>query len=299
MPPVKIPNELQSQIQGPVNSLPTTFLSDGEIDWEGIRNIIEVGIAGGSRVSLLTYGDSQFDFLSDEEVTQLTHCMVEQVNGRALTVAATRRWPDRIAIEFARYCQELGVDVLMVLPSDHALPAGKIAHYKAIAEIMPVMLVGFPPHNILDALLDIPNICCFKEDGSLDYAADTLHKYGNHWTFLTGGGLWRNYTQWPWNPAFFCYLSSFAPHIATQYWNAYQKKDVEAAATIIRNIERPLFALADTIGGKFQALWRAALECNQIASRYLRAPMLSATEEEIERLKPSLSQLDLLTYPLK
>ena len=50
---------------------PTPFLPSGEIDREGVANIIETGITGCSQVSLRTYGDSQFDFLSDDEVAQL------------------------------------------------------------------------------------------------------------------------------------------------------------------------------------------------------------------------------------
>ncbi len=293
------PETIKDRLDGPVNSIPTTFLSNGDIDWQGVRNIIEVGIVGGSEVSLLTYGDSQFDHLSDDEVTELTRCLMDQVKGRALTVAATRRWPDPRAVEFAHFCRDLGVDVLMVLPSDHSVPAGKIAHYRAVAEVMPMMLVGWPPHEILDALVDVENICCFKEDGAVDYAPDTMQKYGAHWKFMTGGGLWRNFTQWPWRPAFFCYFSSFAPHVAKEYWQAYQDTDVATAGRIIRETEKPFANLAVHVGGGFQAHWRATLELNGIASRHLRPPMVSATDEELDRIRQPISDLGLVTHPMK
>lgn len=293
------PDEIKDKLTGPVNSIPTPFLKDGQIDWDGFRNIIEVGISGGSGVSLLTYGDSQFDHLSDEEVAELTKCLVDHVAGRALTVAATRRWSNNKAVEFAHYCKELGADILMVLPSDHALPQGKIVHYRQIADVMPLMLVGWPPHEILDALVDHPNICSFKEDGAVDYAPDTMQKYSQYWKFMTGGGLWRNYTQWPWNPAYFSFFSSFAPHVAKDYWTAYQRKDAEKAGCIIREIEKPFGALANSVGGKFQALWRAAFELNGISARFLRAPMVSATDEEMEMLRDPIDELGLITHPLQ
>ena len=294
-----MPETIKDRLDGPVNSIPTPFQANGDIDWQGVRNIIDVGIAGGSDVSLLTYGDSQFDHLSDDEVAELTRCLVDQVKGRALTVAATRRWSNAKAVDFAHFCKDLGVDVLMVLPSDHALPAGKIPHYRAVAEVMPVMLVGWPPHDILDALIDVDNICCFKEDGPLDYAPDAMQKYNAHWKFMTGGGLWRNFTQWPWRPAFFCFFSSFAPHVAREYWQAYQDTDVATAGRIIRETEKPFAAVSDQVGGGFQALWRATLELNGIASRYLRPPMVSATDEEIDRLREPISALGLITHPLQ
>ena len=295
----KGPEAIKDLLEGPVNSIPTPFQADGEIDWQGVRNIIDVGIAGGSDVSLLTYGDSQFDHLSDDEVAKLTRCLIDQVDGRALTVAATRRWPNTKAVEFAHFCKDLGVDVLMVLPSDHAQPAGKVAHYRAVAEVMPMMLVGWPLHEILDAIVDVQNICCFKEDGAVDYAPDTMQKYGAHWKFMTGGGLWRNFTQWPWRPAFFCYFSSFAPHVAKEYWQAYQDTDVATAGRIIRETEKPFADLAAHVSGGFQAHWRATLELNGIASRHLRPPMVSATKEEVEQIEQPIANLGLITHPLK
>ena len=122
----------------------------------------------------------------------------------------------------------------MALPSEHASPQGKVTQYKKVSEVLPMMLVGYPPYEILDELVDEPNICCFKEDGTLEYAAETMRRYSDRWKFMTGGGLWRNYTQWPWSPAFFCFFSSFAPHVAKRYWNAYQERDASAANEIIR-----------------------------------------------------------------
>ena len=294
----KSPEEIRAALTGPVNSIPTPFLADGKLDMAGFRNIIEVGLAGGSEVSLLTYGDSQFDFLSDEEVEELTRCLVQTTAGRALTVAATRRWSDERAVSFAQFCREMGVDVLMVLPPEHARPDGRIRHYRAVAGVMPVMLVGYPAFDILDAVVDQPNICCFKEDGPLDYAPDAMQRYGDRWKFMTGGGLWRNYTQWPWAPAFFCFFSSFAPHIAQRYWQACQNADVETAGEIIRTVEKPFTALASGFSGSFQALWRTALELNGVASRYLRAPAVSPTSDEVEAARPEIEKLGLITHPL-
>ena len=59
-----------------------------------------------------------------------------------------------------------------------------------------------------------------------------------------GGGLWRNYTQWPFGVStFFCYPSSFAPHVAQRYWQAFQAGDAKTAGTIITQIEDPFAGL--------------------------------------------------------
>ncbi len=285
---------LRTAIQGPVNSIPTTFLADGSIDWNGIANIIECGIGGGSEVSLLTYGDSQFDFLTDDEVTQLTKFLVERVNRRSVTVAATRRWPTHVAEEFARFCLDSDVDVLMVLPSDFASNCGRIEQYRAIARIIPEMLVGCPAHTLLDALVDTDGICAFKEDGTEAYAVNTMRRYAGRWTFLTGGHLWRNFTQWPCGcRAYFCWLAALAPEVSQRYWNAVLKMDAREAGEIISEIEAPAFALAESVTGGWQAVWRAALEINGVASRHLRMPMESATDRDVEAIDALMNDIGL------
>lgn len=289
------PSEIKNRLEGPVNSFPTPFLRNGEVDWQGARNVIEIGICGGSAVSLLTYGNSQFDFLSDEEVAQLTRTLVEQAKGRALTVAANRRWWTGKNIEFARYCRELGADVLMLLPPIQA-PAvkGLVEYYRAVAEIMPVMIVGAPSYELLDGLVGIPNICCFKEDGSEAYAVETMERYSAHWKFMTGGGLWRNYTQWPFGvSAFMDVFLTFAPQVSQRYWKAFQDKDAAAAGEIITRFERPLFGLGEKFPAGLSAVWNAVLELKGIASRWLRPPALSLSDAEVEQLSALLAEMNL------
>jgi dihydrodipicolinate synthase/N-acetylneuraminate lyase len=288
--------ELRTRIRGPVNSIPTTFTCEGEIDWPGVRHIIETGITGGSDIALLTVGDSQFDFLSDEEVAELTRVLVAQSAGRAVTVAATKRWWTGKALEFAHYCREIGVDMLMMLPSQHVLSAADLADwYKAVAQVMPVMLVGKPDYQVLDGLLVEPRVCAFKEDGTLEYALETMTKYAHQWAFLTGGFYRRHLTQWPYGcHAFFSWASSFAPRVADRYWQAVQKNDLASATQVIVEFEAPFAQLAKRNPEGWQATWRGAFELNGVAQRYLRPPRRSLTDAEMEELADGLRQIDLL-----
>ena len=46
-----------------------------------------------------------------------------------------------------------------------------------------------------------------------------------------------------------------------------------------------------------KAVWRTALETNGIASRHLRAPALSATDEEVEKIGAVLEAIGLIKSP--
>ena len=284
------PEEIRARLRGPVASIPTPFAADGEIDWNGVANIIAVALDSGSGVILLTIGDSQYFFLTAEEIAALTRFVVERVAGRALLVAATGPWATRQAAPFAAYCRDLGADVLMSLPpAQMTTGAGLVVHYRTLAAVMPVMLVGSPAFSVLEALRDEPAICCFKEDGTEAYAFEVLQKYGRQWPVMTGGTLARHLGQWPFGaPAFMDWTTSCVPHIGRGYWDALQRGDLAEAARITREIEQPLFALTVTHGIDWQSLWRALLARNGIAQPYLRSPLETLDEATIARLEPEL-----------
>jgi dihydrodipicolinate synthase/N-acetylneuraminate lyase len=279
-----------------VNSIYTTFTKDGEFDWPGIRQLIDNGIENGSDITLLTFGDSQLGFMTDQEVAELTRVMVEQSAGRTLTVAATKRWATRTTLEFAEYCKGLGVDLLMTLPMDHVFSdEGKINWYKAAAEVLPIMIVGFPTWGVLDGVKDDPRICSFKEDGTLNYTIDMLVRYPSQWAYITGGTYKRHLVEWPYGvESYFCWASGFAPHVAKEYWSAIQANDTFACARIVRDIEAPLFKLMERYPEMFQDVIRGALELNGVAQRYLPSPRRSLTDAEMEELGAVLKPLGLL-----
>ena len=301
----KSPDQVKTELEGPVMSIPTSFLADGSIDYDGVANVIETGIAGGTKVALLTIGDSQFAFMREQEVADITRFVVERATGRTLVVAATAAWATAQAVEFAHYARDVGADILMTLPVGQASDtAGLAAHYKAVAAVMPVMIVGFPAHAMLDQLVDEPNICCMKEDGSDSYAVQTIERFDGHWKFMSGGLIGRHMLQWTYGcRSFMDWSTSFAPHVGMKLWNSLRANDVATAATVVRDVESPLFEMsghAKLVGGGqsfpggWQALWRACLELNGIASRHLRTPQVSGSDADLERIKPKLEQLGLL-----
>ncbi len=285
-------------------SIPTPFHQDGAIDFDGVANLVEVGIAGGTQVSLLTAGDSQFFYMTEAEIAELTRFVIERVAGRTLVVAATGRWHTAKAVEFAEFSRDAGADVLMLLPPVPELePEGLAPLFTAVARVMPVMLVGFPPYALLDMLLDEPAICCFKEDGLDSYAFQTIQRYGGRFEMMTGGRLSRFMAQWTFGcRSFMDWSTSFAPQIGARFWAALEAGDVETASGIVKTVETPLFSIgghrtmqgSGTYQGGWQSLWRTLIELNGVASRHLRSPQLSASQADVERVRPALERLGLI-----
>ena len=299
MPTPRTVREIRSLLVGPVCSLPTTFAADGSIDVAGVRRIIDAGIEAGSTVSLLTAGDTQLVYLSDDEQAELARLLVEQVAGRALTVAATRHTSTRQAVRFAHQCRELGVDMLMPTAWFYGADApdvdGLTRFYQRVAEVLPVMIVGFPPHAVLDALVDVPNVIAFKEDGSEGYAIRAVERYGERFAMNTGGTLWRHLTQWPYGcrTYFDCY-TTFAPHVSRAYAAAVRADDIAAGRAVVERYDLPFFALNDSWPGGIQAVWRGALALRGLATHHLPEPARSLSDDELTRLRDVLTAMDLL-----
>ena len=136
--------EVREALTGPIASLKTPFTRGGEIDYPGLRRLIDRNLDGGSSSSLLTYGDSLFTLMTDDEIADVTRAVAEHTGRRGLTVAADGGWWTGKTVEFARYCREVGADVLMVKqPVWGASGTVKtsVEHYAAVAAEIPVMLV--------------------------------------------------------------------------------------------------------------------------------------------------------------
>ena len=295
--PGKSVEEIRSLFTGPVNSLPTMFTKGGDVDEQGMRNVIEAGVDSGCQVTMLTGGDSQFQYLSDEEIADLTRLVVEQVGGRTVTIAANKPWPLVRNLEFAQFARDTGADLLMVNFGEPTAtqPPDLADCFVQIAAVIPVMLVGFPDHGVLDQLCDEPRICCFKEDGSEAYAAQTIKKYGDRWKMMTGGQLWRHFTQWPFGcRAFLSHWAGINPAIVEQYWVAMINGDLDTACRVIIEKDVPLFDLALKYKAQWQGIWRGALELNGVAQRYLRPPAHSLSDDELAQLKEQLTELGIL-----
>lgn len=302
----KSPAEIRAALTGPVASISTPFTRDGAIDFSALRSIIDFVIDGGSRTVLLTYGDSLYSLLTDDEVAGITRVVAEHSSGRALVVAADRVWATPKEVAFAQYARDAGADVLMVLPPDWAQSCtleSLIDHYAAVAHEIPVMAVtnylGQRPAEfgleLMQRLSEVPGMVAVKDDLCGVFAqrlGQTL--YGK--LALVSGGQKKNHMDM--HPHG-CdgYLSSFLrfyPKIAHAYWKAIETNDLSAAQAIIREYDAPLFDFILSSQGSFDAAIHGILELFGIAGRWRRNPYHSCTDAEMEQLAAFLSRLGIL-----
>ncbi|HVA86689.1 MAG TPA: dihydrodipicolinate synthase family protein [Candidatus Saccharimonadales bacterium] len=288
---------------GPIATVHPPFDRDGAIDWAGLRTEIERNLAAGSGTMLLTFGDSLHSLITDAEVGELLRVVVAQTRGRALVVAADRQWWTGREIEFADFARDAGADVLMVLPPSWGggvTHDSLVAHYRAVSEHLPVMVVtGLFLANqalglrVIDTLVEqVPGIVAIKDDVTGEFARRMALLVHDRWAVLSGGQKQHHLDL----HLYGCdgYMSTylhFRPEIAHAYWAAVQAGDLAAAARILRDFDQPWFMFAESLGGGFDAMYHGAQEVFGIASRWRRLPYHSLTDAEMERLRAFFSGL--------
>ncbi len=289
--------EVRAHLTGPIASVKTPFNQDGSIDFEGLRKWVDFSIEAGSKTMLLTYGDSLYSILTDDEVAEVTKAVVEYTAGRAMVVAADRIWWTGKTVAFAKYCREVGADMLMVLPPDWTGSSTVdtfVEHYAAVAEHIPVMAVTnlyikrpADGLKVLEILRDkVPGVMAVKDDVCGEFARKMVMLVREKMATFAGGQKQNHLDMHPYG----CdgYLSTFVslvPKVAWEYWNAIKKNDIPVAVRVIREIDVPYFSFADSVAGGFDATEHGMLEIVGIAKRWRRKPYYSVNDADMERIR--------------
>ena len=298
--------EVREALTGPVSSLKTPFTRDGEIDYPGLRRLIDRNLDGGSRSSLLTSGDSLFSLMTDDEIAGLTKAVAEHTGNRGLTVAADGSWWTGKTVEFARYCREVGVDVLMVRPPVWGAAGTvetSVEHYAAVAAEIPVMLVtnvwaGDAAKGLktIEVLLDkVEGIVAVKDDMLEEFVRKMTAMAGDEWAIFSGGQKQNHLDIVHYGAVgYMSTFVSFHPPVTHRYWNAVQREDWSGAAKVIEEDDWPFFSYTSGLRGGFDAGMHGILELYGIAGRWRRTPYYSLNEEEMDELKAFCQSLGWL-----
>jgi len=290
-------NDVREALTGPVTSISVPFNQDGSIDYASLRHCLDFYIANGSKTMILTHGDSLYSLLSDQEVAEVTKVVVEHTAHRAMVVAADRQWATPQETEFAKFCQDVGADMLMVLPPNwgrSCTPASLVNHYAAIAEHIPVMLVtnlfGELPMaqalNVIEMVRDqVEGVMAVKDDLAGEFARKMAMLVHDKWAVISAGhkGNFLDLLTYGCD-GYFSTFSRFHPTIGYKFWAAIQAQDWNQVQEIIRKDDMPFFDIIKAQPGGYDAAIHAALELAGLAQRWRRKPYYSLNDGEMEAL---------------
>ena len=162
-------------ITGSIPALVTPMLTDGSVDYDTLRKLIDWHIAEGTDCIGVVGTTGESPTVNVEEHREIIRVSVEQAKGRVPIMAGCGANSTAEAIELAKVAKSVGADCqLQVVPYyNKPTQEGLYQHFKAIAEAvpdLPIILYNVPGRSVADMqhdtvlrLAQVPGIVGIKE----------------------------------------------------------------------------------------------------------------------------------------
>jgi 4-hydroxy-tetrahydrodipicolinate synthase len=187
-------------LRGCATALVTPFKSDGAVDEQRLRDLLEFQIAGGMRVLVPCGTTGESVTMTEEENQLVIRTTVELARGRAKVIAGTGSNSTAVTIQRSKVARELGVDGVLTVAPYYNKPTqgGLYAHFRAIAEAvsgLPVVIYNVPgrtssnisAETTLRLARDVENIVAVKEaSGNLSQIMEILRARPEGFRVISG-----------------------------------------------------------------------------------------------------------------
>ncbi len=176
----------------------TQFRPDESIDFDATARHLDVMVKAGVHGMILLGSVGENTALDyDEKLTFLKE-MKAALGGRLPLLSGVAEITTRGACRFAKDCERLGLDGLMVLPAMiyKADRREAMAHFRGVARStgLPIMVYNNPPAYFVDLtpemfaeLADEPNLVAIKESSdNVRRVTDLINTVGDRYTLFSG-----------------------------------------------------------------------------------------------------------------
>ncbi|MFN3427456.1 MAG: 4-hydroxy-tetrahydrodipicolinate synthase [Candidatus Thermochlorobacter sp.] len=166
---------IRRAISGSAVALVTPFKSDGALDTEALRRLVEFHIQGGTDILIPCGTTGESPTLSDDEQYRIISLCVEFSNGKIRVMAGAGSNNTAHAVHLAKAAQKAGATGILSVAPYYNKPTqeGFFRHYAALAEAVsvPVIIYNVPGRTganisvetMLRLASSFPNILAVKE----------------------------------------------------------------------------------------------------------------------------------------
>ncbi|MBR6549508.1 MAG: 4-hydroxy-tetrahydrodipicolinate synthase [Clostridia bacterium] len=184
--------------RGVGTALVTPFSADGSVDYEKLKELTEVQIAGGVNAIIACGTTGEKSTLRHDEHLKVIETIITTSAGRVPVVAGTGSNDTLYTLELSEAAERMGADaLLMVTPYyNKTSQNGLIRHYEYVADRVntPIILYNVPSRTGMDIkpetyakLCKHPNIVATKEaNGNFSALAQTIALCGDELDVYSG-----------------------------------------------------------------------------------------------------------------
>jgi 4-hydroxy-tetrahydrodipicolinate synthase len=141
-------------IVGSIVALVTPMLDNGDVDYPGLRRLIDWHIAEGTDCIGVVGTTGESPTVSVEEHCEIIRVSVEHAAGRVPIMAGAGANSTREAIELSQFAKKVGADCTLQVVPYYNRPSqeGIYRHFRAIAEAVdiPMVLYNVPGRTVAD-----------------------------------------------------------------------------------------------------------------------------------------------------
>lgn len=179
-------------------ALTTQFKADESLDLDATAKHLELMIRSGIHGVILLGSVGENTALDADEKRLVLREMKAVVNGRIPVLSGVAEYTTSQAARYARDCEAIGLDGLMVLPAMvyKADAREAMAHFRTVARAsgLPVMVYNNPPSYFVDVtpemfaqLADEPTLVAIKESSdNVRRITDLVNTVGDRYTLFSG-----------------------------------------------------------------------------------------------------------------
>jgi 4-hydroxy-tetrahydrodipicolinate synthase len=285
-----------TEIRGVITAMATPFHEDGGLDDAGVRRLARHLVENGSHGLVLAGTTGEAPTLSDDEKMALYRAVRDELGDEATLIVGTGSNDTLHTVELTKIAAEAGADAAIVVTPYYNKPnrAGLLAHYGTVSEVgLPIVLYNIPSRTALNIAPDLlselgrlPNLVAVKQANDeelgpiegLDVLAGNDGVFGRTIEFGGAGGI------------------LVASHLVglqmREMWEAGQEGDLDRVRQIDADLQPIYEAMAVTAN---PIPVKAALKMlGLIESDTLRLPMVPATEEQRQAIRPALETAGIL-----
>ena len=140
-----------SDIKGICPIIATPFTDSGAVDYDSLRNLLRVLIAGGCHGLTLFGIAGEYYKLAEDERAEMVKLVIEECQrGNTPSIISVTDHATEVAVKKAKSLQDAGADSLMLLPPFFLKPGAAAAynHIKAVAEAVTIpVIVQYAPEQ--------------------------------------------------------------------------------------------------------------------------------------------------------
>ena len=283
-----------------LTAIVTPFHPDGTLDLSAFRVLARHLVENGSDGIVVTGTTGESPTLTDSERFALYEAAVDEVGGEATVLAGTGTYSTAHSIHLTERAQDLGVHgVLVVAPYYNKPPQrGIVAHFERVAAAtdLPVVAYNIPGRVVVDIepatmarLAEIDNVVAVKQAKPDPEDARRIVELGLD-LYAGDDDLILPFLELGGTGGICVHTHVVGPRVQ-ELVRRYRTGDVEGARALDREL-RPAIELLQVQVNPIAI--KCALDLLGHDVGPLRLPLVSASDEERERVRSCLERLGLL-----